>query len=318
MAGKKNKFRTFPKIELTFAGARKDFMSMKKARGLSESTIQSYESNLKPFFRFLEEREIERVKAFSESNFNDFRIWLLKPERSETTVNTYLRNTRVFLYYLMRQVKELEPFDIHLNPQGRVYKDVYTDEEIGKLIKEADLRNFEEHRNWMMVCFFLETGVRLKTLLHLKVGDVDLETRMVRLTTTKNRKQQTVPIGSVIAHRIRKYVRDWKLQENEPLFPSHVGERMKEDSAKHAIARYNRSRGVERTSIHAFRHTFARNYIITGGDAFKLQQHLGHSSITMTLQYVNLFGTDLLKGFEEHSLIEKMTPKKIKDRKKVG
>ena len=50
------------------------------------------------------------------------------------------------------------------------------------------------------------------------------------------------------------------------------------------IVKYNNSRGVERTSIHAFRHTFARKYLVDcGGDAFSLQRLMDHSTLKMTL-----------------------------------
>lgn len=90
--------------------------------------------------------------------------------------------------------------------------------------------------------------------------------------------------------------------------PFFNGTRLTENAAKQAIGIYNRKRGVEITSIHAFRHTFARNYIVTGGSAFKLQSLLGHKDITMTRHYVHLFGEDLASDIDEHSIVERMKP----------
>lgn len=53
---------------------------------------------------------------------------------------------------------------------------------------------------------------------------------------------------------------------------------LSENALRLAIAHYNRSRGVEKISIHLFRHAFARKYLVDcGGDAFMLQKLLGHS-----------------------------------------
>ncbi|MCL2697847.1 MAG: tyrosine-type recombinase/integrase, partial [Oscillospiraceae bacterium] len=60
-----------------------------------------------------------------------------------------------------------------------------------------------------------------------------------------------------------------------------------------AIQTYNRNRGVEKTSIHLFRHIFAKNWIMNGGDIFRLQKILGHSSLEMVKEYVSMLGVDI-------------------------
>ena len=39
---------------------------------------------------------------------------------------------------------------------------------------------------------------------------------------------------------------------------------------------------------HAFRHTFASHYIMSGGNLAALQRHLGHHSIQQTMAYAHL------------------------------
>jgi integrase/recombinase XerD len=49
----------------------------------------------------------------------------------------------------------------------------------------------------------------------------------------------------------------------------------------------------KRCTPHTFRHTFARKYLLNGGDPFSLQQILGHSSLQTVRLYVNLWSTDI-------------------------
>jgi len=80
-----------------------------------------------------------------------------------------------------------------------------------------------------------------------------------------------------------------------------------------AVERYNRSRGVEKTSIHLFRHTFARKYLIDcGGDAFMLQKLLGHSTLKMTRHYCNIYDADLARNFDRLSPLAIMSQQKQK------
>ena len=67
------------------------------------------------------------------------------------------------------------------------------------------------------------------------------------------------------------------------------------------------------TSIHLFRHTFARKYLVDcGGNAFTLQKLLGHSMLDMTKHYCAIYDVDLVKNFDEFSSLNQLSTKRIK------
>jgi hypothetical protein len=158
------------------------------------------------------------------------------------------------------------------------------------------------------------------------VQDIDLVNGMVVLTTTKNRKAQYNPICQQLVKILTEYIRMYCLDKDDYLFLNELGEKTTRNSLQHAVARYNKSRGVNKTSIHAFRHTFAKHYITSDGDAFKLQRLLGHSTLAVTLNYVNLYSQDLKDGYDNHEAEKKMIGKRfgklvvtrISDRKELG
>ncbi|MBY0099451.1 tyrosine-type recombinase/integrase [Mesobacillus maritimus] len=116
----------------------------------------------------------------------------------------------------------------------------------------------------------------VNTILNIKVAGIDLENGIVVLTTTKNRKTQFSPISEHLVKTLKEYFRMYQFEKDDFLFINELGEQMTRNSVQHTIARYNKNREVEKTSIHAFRHTFAKYYITSGGDSFKLQRLLGH------------------------------------------
>ena len=78
----------------------------------------------------------------------------------------------------------------------------------------------------------------------------------------------------------------------------------KTNALKHSQSRYNRSRGVEKTSVHLLRHSFVKNWCMSGGNVFKLQKVLGHSTLTMTQHYANLYSNDLREGFDNYAALD--------------
>lgn len=93
---------------------------------------------------------------------------------------------------------------------------------------------------------------------------------------TKNRKPQAIPLCSAMVSILREYLRHRGGEAADFLFCTETGSQLTENGLRQSIARYNTQRGVQKTSIHLFRHTIARKYLIDcGGDAFTLQKALG-------------------------------------------
>lgn len=79
-------------------------------------------------------------------------------------------------------------------------------------------------------------------------------------------------------------------ETEEYLFCNEYGKQLTENALRLAIERYNHQRGVDKSSLHMFRHTFARKYLIDcGSNAFALQKLLGYSMLEMTKHYCYMF-----------------------------
>lgn len=86
------------------------------------------------------------------------------------------------------------------------------------------------------------------------------------------------------------------------LFCDLYGGMLSENALRLSIAVYNKRRGVSKTSIHMFRHTFARKYLVDcGGDAFTLQRLMGHSTLNMTKHYCSIYDADIAKNYDRVS-----------------
>ena len=63
-----------------------------------------------------------------------------------------------------------------------------------------------------------------------------------------------------------------------------------------------------RCSPHTFRHTFAKQYLMQGGDVFSLQRILGHNSLEVVKVYVNLASSEITELHNRFSPVDNMIP----------
>lgn len=157
------------------------------------------------------------------------------------------------------------------NENVGTFKEPYTDAELQKLLKKPENGSWVEWRTWAAINLLVATGIRASTVVNIKICDVDFEHNIIRLRKLKNRKQQFVPMSSSLNAALTLYLKVWDWDSENYLFPGCRNEQMQAHTLELAIRKYNLSRGVTKTSVHLFRHTFAKNYILAGGGMIQLQ-----------------------------------------------
>lgn len=113
------------------------------------------------------------------------------------------------------------------------------------------------------------------------------------LRVIKTRRQQIIPLSNTMTAILTEYLRYRKGNPEDYLFPTIQNKQLSPRGLETAIGEYNLRRGVTKKSVHLFWHTFARDWILAGGDEFTLQNLLGHTTSDMTKHYVNIYGKDL-------------------------
>lgn len=236
---------------------------------------------------------------------------------NQQTINSYLRGYRAFGNYCEEEGL-IEGFNCPIKEVEPPAKQVYTDKELKKLLVKPDIENFEEYRNFIIISLILATGARVNTILNIQIKDVDLDEGYITFNTTKAHKVVRLGLERKIRRDLTTYITRWRLyryyengeEEAIPptdyLFCNTFGEQLSRGGLTQAIMAYNRRRGVEKTSIHLFRHTFAKNWITSGGDLISLAKVLTHSELDMVKRYSNLYGEDVKEEIEQHSTLSQL------------
>ena len=277
-----------------------NFIMSRKAKGLSEKTISSYKSHFKSLGNYL---NIEI--PIDDLNRTDLENMVAKMRDSglaANSISSYVRVLKTFFSWCNSE--EITPINMARYKSEETIKETYSDDELKRLLKKPNMRGcaFPEYRTWVIINVLVNNGTRAATIRNIKNKDVDLENLVIYLRHTKSKKSQVIPLCTELGSILKEYMRIRSGSEDDYMFPTENGEQLKEHGLRSSIKRYNNRRGVERTSIHAFRHTFARKYLVDcGGNAFTLQRLLGHSTLDMTKHYCAIFDADISKDYDNFS-----------------
>jgi len=179
----------------------------------------------------------------------------------------------------------------------------FTTAQVARLVRWKP-RGRCQHRLHVLVLILLDTGCRITEALTLRVRDLDMDNMLVTLDG-KGRKQRVVPFSFELRRVLFRYIRDFNRRPDALLLASRnetmLGRRVMLRDVKLLCRRLGFDPPAR--TLHAFRHTFAVNYIRRGGSVFHLQKVLGHSSLEMTRRYANLGTADLQAVHERVSLL---------------
>lgn len=128
-------------------------------------------------------------------------------------------------------------------------------------MKKPNLRQcgFAEYKVWVMTNFLLSTGIRQRSLINIKIKDIDFDNSVVYVNVTKNRKPLIIPLNTDIKKILQEYLKYRKSVADDYLFCDVYGKQLVRSTVYHSFYDYNKNRGVEKTGMHRYRHTFAKN-----------------------------------------------------------
>lgn len=241
---------------------------------------------------------------------------------NKQSVNSYLRGYRAFGRWCEEE-GYIEGFKCQIKEVEPPIKEVYSNEELDKLMVKPEVANFVEFRTYCIISLILATGARSNTILNIRVSDFEEDTGYINFNTTKAHKVVRLGLPKKTRLDLTEWLNHWRIDKgaepNDFLFCNEYGEQLGRSSLAQSVARYNKKRGVEKTSVHLMRHTFAKNWITSGGDIISLARVLTHSELEMVKRYSNLYAEDVKEEIEQHSTISQMKTKSgktLKNQKK--
>ena len=155
--------------------------------------------------------------------------------------------------------------------------------EVRELIKACNLL---KHRLLLSLCY--GCGLRCGEVRNLRIGDIDIERRMLHVHQGKGGKDRILPLGDLLCRGIQKY-----LEAEHPqtfLFTGNNGEALSQRGAQWVMSQAFRKTGIvkEDVCLHTLRHTYATHLLEQGINIVTIKELLGHAHIDTTMIYLHL------------------------------
>ena len=163
----------------------------------------------------------------------------------------------------------------------------FSQDEVGQILSdELKQKNYTA----FFLCLFLwQTGMRVSEALSVRVEDIDLMGKALKVRTLKRHDHmRVIPLQNGFVGEISLWINQQELKRKDHLFSFNRITAFNKVRKACKLAHLNDERGHP----HTFRHSFAINCIIQSVPVTVLREWLGHRDITKTLIYTQILAQD--------------------------
>jgi integrase/recombinase XerD len=307
--------RNFARGQLTSKNARKSeasdlepskaldgFLVSRRSSDCTFKTISFYENRLRILLKFLEGKGIDRIGDMDDFACESFMAYLNSSKTwNEGGKHAVFRTVKTFLGWVEGHSSNYQsPMWGFTAPRLEIVPIPGLEmEELEKMLAACD--GVCKKRDYAMLLFLADTGVRAQELMDLNIQDVDLITGDVKIEKGKWRKSRTVIIGSKTKRALRVYL---DKRQDGPLFTTDKGFQLTYCGLRRIIERKSSKAGIACPGLHDFRRLFAVTMHRNGVDDITLARFMGHTSTEVLKRYLAENEEDLRKAHRYGSPID--------------
>ena len=280
-----------------------DYLLLEK--NYSQHTVTAYINDIGFFESFLSnEFEDDNLLLI---NYNQIRSWIVSLSDdgiSNASINRKVSSLKSFYKFLLK-TKQIDTSPLLKHKALKAPKKIqipFSEKELDMVLNQIIYKEgFEGVRDKLIVDLFYTTGIRRTELINLKIQNVDLSNKTIKVIGKRN-KERIIPILTIIEEQIKKYLSErssiQEVKESDYFFLLSNGVKLN-DSFVYRLINYYFSNVSEKVkkSPHILRHTFATHLLNNGADINSVKELLGHSSLASTQVYTHNSLAELQKVY---------------------
>lgn len=260
-----------------------------RAEGKADRTCQMYLDTIRFYSRWLARHDIP---ADADALTKTFIRGYLAAEADRVgagTVAVRFQGLRRFTRWLVAEgelkdypMEGMEPPEIPEKPVP-----VLEDRELMALIKACAGKEFNDRRDEAIIRIMLDCGIRVSELCGLTVEGLDMDNGTSMVTGKRGKKRQ-VYFGARTERALDRYLRMRRKHRWAHLEGLFLGERgvLSTDGVRYRMEVRAKQAGLsDNSNPHRFRHTWANDFLLAGGQERDLKRLGGWSSDVMLEVY---------------------------------
>jgi site-specific recombinase XerD len=269
-----------------------DLVEAKVAAALSEKTIAKYKRAVGKVIRVTGDVSLGDVEP---SQCRKVMATMRRRDLAPSTMRTYYISINAFFDWCVAE------YELDRNPMDRVQKPrvpkrlpnfLSTEQVQACFLAAREGRNAQ--KNEAVLTVFLDTGIRRGELCNLKIEDIDLVHREMKVFG-KDKAERIVPFSERTTLALVDY---WSGRLDDIPTAFHGYDSPLTTAGCSSIIRRIGDRAGFNLRPHLLRHTFAHRWLTGGGDLESLRRILGHSSLALTQRYAGLDIEDIRNTHE--------------------
>ena len=267
---------------------------LKYEHNYTDNTIKSYEEDLKNYFLYIRNHELNYLKV-DKNIIREFLKFLDTQKLANRTISRMLSSLRSFYKYLViKRVIKSNPFRDIKNPKiPKRLPNYLNNLEVEDLTKAYGLDNPTSIRNHLIIELLYSTGIRVSELVNIKLDDINIHDNTIKILG-KGNKERIVLFGEYAKEILIKYIDESrnsfiKKNKNDYLLLNCFGNKLTSRSVENIVKKASMDLKLKnKVTPHVIRHTFATDLLNNGADIKSVQELLGHSSLSTTQIYTHL------------------------------
>lgn len=266
----------------------KSFARSLRAEGRAPRTVTLYLMSVRMFGDWLTEQGISpTVDNLTRANIRDWLAELAAKHQPGTVRTRYRGLFRYCGWLLVEEEIDKHPMQGMSPPTAQAKPvPVLTDEELAALMKTCRGNTFENRRDEAIIRVLLDCGLRVSELCDMTIETVDLDNEMCSVRG-KGSKVRVVYFSTRTTAALDRYLRVRAKHRHAGLDAFWLTQRgaLSADGARDRVRMRGDQAGIEGLHPHRFRHTFAHDFLMAGGQERDLKRLAGWTSDVMLERY---------------------------------
>ena len=274
-------------------------------KNYSQHTVNAYIADVNSAKKFISEN-YDNIQL-KDADYNLIRQWivnLVEEGLSNRSINRKVSSLNSYYKFLQKTLLiEHNPLSKHKALKvGKKVNLPFSQQELQEVLDNTiEVHDFETARDSLIVEMFYTTGIRRIELINIRLSDLDLTNKQLKVLGKRN-KERYIPIIDSVMQSIKVYLQFRndleEIKDKDAFFLTKKGLKIYEMLVYRIINKYfSKASSKAKCSPHVLRHSFATHLLNEGADLNAVKELLGHASLAATQVYTHNSIAELKKVY---------------------